>query len=204
MKTRYHREITNEALEEYCVPSVLQVIVEANIGQDSLIYQFGHDHFHFDNNSFAASNRYCEDLHLETVNAVRKSDYFSAWKSFGKLTHTVQDLYAHSNYVKLWKQSRPGTGAEVIDPVSNEILGSIDLRSGRLYYPLEILSFVKPLQPLVLPFLPKDSHAWMNIDSPDRPDYVYAKKAAILRTCLEFNRLTEEFSMDEKQKFTGK
>lgn len=179
------------------------MIINANIGQDSLQFQFGHDHYHFDNNSFQRSNRYCEELRQSVLSDIHKSDFVSCWNSFGKLTHTVQDLYAHSNYVNLWKKLNPGSSAELIDPVVDSVLSSKELRSGRLYYPLEILSFIKLLEPIVLPLLPKDSHAWMNIDAPGRPDFEFAKTAAVRRTLLEYKLIAEKISSDEKIKFSG-
>ena len=69
------------------------------------------------------------------------------------------------------------------------MIGSPDLRSGKLYYPLELLSFIKIFRPLVLPLLPRDSHAWMNIDSPEQGfKFDYVMQASIKRTVIEFGK----------------
>jgi len=58
-----------------------------------------------------------------------------------------------------------------------------ELRSGNVYYPLDFLSFIPFLKDWALQRLPRDSHAWMNLDSPERgPLFLYAIKSAIKRT----------------------
>ena len=203
LKTKYHCEITKDTFQNIFLPEVLQIIIEANIGQDALKFQVWHDHYHFDNNSFDSANKYCDELRLAVLTSIKTADFPCAWKSFGKLTHTVQDLYAHSNYVNLWLKSHPDSTADMIDPASTIILESHDLISGKLYYPLEVLSFVKILEPVILPFLPKDSHAWMNLDDPSRLNFDFAKTAASRRTLLEYQFIAEKISTEEKVKFSG-
>jgi hypothetical protein len=63
------------------------------------------------------------------------------------------------------------------------------LISGRIYPPLEYFSFLPLLAPLVIPLLPRDSHAWMNKDDPSRPDFDYAYAAAVKRTENELEQI---------------
>ena len=86
----------------------------------------------------------------------------SAWAAFGRLTHTAQDFYAHSNYVDLWLASHTDGSVPTppeIEPVDPALIDSPALHSGKIYMPLEPFSLIKPLRPLVMPLLPRDSHA---------------------------------------------
>jgi len=45
--------------------------------------------------------------------------------------------------------------------------------------------------------LPRDSHGWMNLDSPERgPNFPYAFEAAVKRTKIEFERTTRDLPED--------
>ena len=151
--------------------------------------QIGHDEYHFDNNAFAKGDDYIakqrESLHL----ALENREAYAAWASFGRLTHATQDFYAHTNYVDLWLAQfgeNPPSPADV-EPVVENIINSPDLHSGKLYYPLEVFYFVSFLKRFVLPLLPKDSHAHMNLDSPKRGQrFAYAFEAAVKRTRIEY------------------
>lgn len=208
MLIQYHESITREALSEHFSPRVLEFVLAANLKQDNLLTgQIGHDEYHYDNNALDKSDRYLEAQRLLTLSALRDDDLPAAWGAFGRLTHTVQDFYAHSNYVDLWLahtngQSPPSPSE--IDPLIGELIHSSDLHSGALYYPLEILAFIPVVKRFVIPLLPKDSHAHMNLDSPaqgERFAYVYA--AAVKRTKLEFERIVIGFSADQLSRFCG-
>lgn len=203
MKSAYHRQITRDALGKYFTPATLETIIAANLGQDALPYQFGHDHFHFDNNSFKAGQAYVETCRKNSINAIRLGQDQLALVEFGRLTHPVQDFYAHSNYTALWRELHPEAAPEQIDPLLDSCLNDPRLHSGRLYYPLELLSFLPLVKPLVIPHLPKDSHAHMNKDAPSRPDFDYAYSAAVKRTKVEWFLLSEQLSETEKARFTG-
>ena len=69
--------------------------------------QIGHDEYHFDNNAFEKSYAYIEEQRALTISSLMANDVFSAWSAFGRLTHTVQDFYSHSNYVDLWLSRQP-------------------------------------------------------------------------------------------------
>lgn len=203
MKEKYHRQITLEALSPHLDGSVLKTIISANLGQDVLRYQFGHDHFHYDNNSFIAADSYVADLRQAVLAAMHKEHAIAARGFFGRLTHTVQDFYAHSNYVTLWRERFPYATEREIEPELPELLKNSRLCSGRLYYPLEVLAFVPALRHLVLPFLPHDSHAWMNLDSPDQPGFELAFAAAVKRTYAEYLRITKSLAEPQVALFVG-
>ena len=198
MLTRYHNKIISEALGDCFSPRALSAIIKANRRQDNPSGQFGHDEYHVDNNSFDQSNAYIEEQRAVTIAALNSNDAKSAWSAFGRLTHTAQDFYAHSNYVTLWLSHFNGNANPApneIDPIDPTLLDSPDLHSGKVYYPLELFYFIKPLRRFVLSRIPRDSHAWMNLDSPEQGfKFDYAVQAAIKRTKIEFDKTTLGFS----------
>ena len=192
MLPKYHAEITRQALKDLFSEMALKKIVAANLYQDRPAGQIGHDEFHFDNNAFEKGYAYIEEQRALVIGSLRSKEIPAAWAAFGRLTHTAQDFYAHSNYVDLWL-GRDHNGSlptpSEIDPVDSTLIDSAALQSGKIYFPLEPFSFIKPLKPLVMPFLPRDSHAWMNLDSPEQgPRYTFAFHAAVKRTKLEYEK----------------
>ncbi|HXF85913.1 MAG TPA: HET-C-related protein [Anaerolineales bacterium] len=192
MLTRYHIEIISLALFDRFSSRALDVIITANIRQDSLWGQFGHDEYHFDNNAFEKSYAYIEEQRRLTIDSLRSKDVSAAWRAFGRLLHSVQDFYAHSNYIDLWLACQPDgalpTVSEV-DPLDPDLIHTPALRSGKIYFPLDALYFIRPLRRLVLRLLPRNSHGWMNLDSPEQGfKFDYAMQAAIKRTKFEFEK----------------
>ena len=207
MLPKYHAEITQQALRNLFSDAAIEKIIAANLYQDRIAAQLGHDEFHCDNNAFEKSYAYIEEQRALTVASLQSNDVHSAWAAFGRLTHTAQDFYAHSNYIDLWLSCQPDgarpTTAEV-DPADPELVDSRALRSGRIYL-LEVFSLVKPMKSLVMPLLPRDSHAWMNLDSPAQsPNFTFAFHAAVKRTKLEFEKTTHGLSPELLKVFTDR
>ena len=208
MLTQYHIEIMLNSLGNRFSPRAMSVITYANIHQDRLSGQFGHDEFHFDNNAFEKSYTYIEEQRALVVTALQKKDARSAWSAFGRLTHTLQDFYAHSNYITLWLKrfdgQTPPSSSEV-DPVDLTLIQHPDLHSGKVYYPFEILYFIRSAREFSLRILPKDSHAWMNLDSPEQGfKFDYAMQAAIKRTVIEYEKMMLDFSDEMCRLFLDK
>ena len=207
MLPRLHVEIIRLALGERCSPRALDHISRANLRQDRLLGQIGHDEYHFDNNAFEKSYAYIEEQRVLTVSSLLAKDALAAWQAFGRLTHTAQDFYAHSNYIDLWLASQPDGALPMpseVDALAPGIVNNIALRSGKVYV-LEALTFIPGLRPLVLPLLPRDSHARMNLDAPARgPSFPYAFEAAVKRTGIEFERTTCELPQDLLALFVDK
>lgn len=206
MLQKIHAEITRQALQDRVSDRALKKILEANLYQDRLGGQIGHDEYHFDNNAFEKSYAYIEEQRELVVSSLQAEDIPSAWAAFGRLSHTAQDFYAHSNYIDLWLACQPDgalpTPSEV-DPLDPDLIDTRALRSGKIYLPLEALSFLKLLKPLVMPRLPRDSHAWMNLDSPEQgPHFIFAYQAAVKRTRIEFERTTKDMGEDFVVLFT--
>jgi hypothetical protein len=195
MFAAFHIDMTRLALKDEFSPRALEAIIAANLNQDHVRGQIGHDEYHFDNNAFEKSYAYIEEQRALTVSALLANDATSAWAAFGRLTHTAQDFYAHSNYVDLWLV-RQLEGAHPtppdIDPVDPNMIQSEALRSGKIYW-FELLSFIPGLKAWVLSRLPRDAHGWMNLDSPERgPHFEFAFQAGIKRTRLEFEQTTKD------------
>lgn len=202
MKSRYHIEITRQALQDQFSSQALGQVIHANLGQDSWKYQLNHDHFHFDENAFAQGNAYVEEQRRLTLAAIRQNELPQARAAFGRAIHALQDFYAHSNYVELWRLQHPQAAPGEIDPLVEELLASEKLISGRLYYPLELLYFIPLTQNWVLPRLPADSHARMNKDHPGILNYEFAHAAAVKRTRQFFDALAAELEWAAREMFT--
>ena len=199
MLRAYHTEMMHLALDGTFSPRALGKIIAANVYQDRLLGQIGHDEYHFDNNAFDKSHAYIEEQRALTVSSLLANNAPAAWGAFGRLTHTAHDFYAHSNYIDLWLASRQNGGLpppSQVHPMDPELIKSRALRSGKVYW-LEILTIIPPLRTVVLPLLPRDSHGWMNLDAPDRgPNFKYAFQAAVKRTTIEFEKTTRDLPED--------
>jgi hypothetical protein len=210
-----HRLITREALRDQFSQRALEAILSANVYQDRLAGQIGHDEFHFDNNAFAQGYAYLAKNRTEVRAALERGDVLPAWSAFGRLTHAVQDFYAHSNYVTLWLDRFPADAwprPEEIDPLDRDLLAGValsqskgPLRSGRIYLPLEPLSWIPALKRYILPLLPRDAHGWMNLDTPNQgPKYAYAYAAAVKRTRHEFDLTIQSLAPEQLARFKDK
>lgn len=208
MLTPYHIEIMLNALNGRFSPRALSAITYANIHQDRLTGLFGHDEFHFDNNAFKKSYAYIEEQRARSASSLQKNDAHSAWSAFGRLLHTAQDFYAHSNYITLWISRFAGQALPAppeVDAVDPSLLNNPDLRTGKVYFPLDWLYYVRSLKRFVMPLIPRDSHAWMNLDSPEQGfKFDYAMQAATKRTLVEFEKTTTGFSDEMCRLFLDK
>ena len=195
MLKAYHIEMLHLALDGVFSPGALGTIIAANVYQDRPRGQIGHDEYHFDNNAFDKSYAYMEEQRALTISSLMADRASAAWSAFGRLTHTAHDFYAHSNYIDLWRESHQGGRLPApveVDPVDLQLINSPALRSGKVYL-RELLTLIPLLGPFLKPFLPRDAHGWMNLDSPERgPNFKYAFQAAVKRTTIEFEKTTRD------------
>ena len=205
MLSQYHTELMLASLGDRFSARAMAEIIQANINQDRLGGLIGHDEYHCDNNAFEKTYAYIEEQRGMVTASLDAGKAASAWQAFGRFLHAAQDFYAHSNYVTLWldrfEGQTPPPPPEIVamDP---DIINSPDLRSGRIYLPVEALYIFHSLRPFVKSVLPYDSHAWMNLDSPEQGfKFDYAMHAAIKRTVIEFDKTTEGFSEEMCQLF---
>ncbi len=200
-----HEEMTREALGSYFSPRALEIIIAANRKQDALSGQIGHDEFHFDNNAIEKGLRYINEQRGFVLASLLSPGVLSAWIAFGRLTHTAQDFYSHTNYISLWLDQHPGTPPTPpeVDPVQKSLIQSPSLRSGKIYFPMDVLYFIPFTRSIALKFLPADSHGKMNLDSPKQgPRFEYARAAAVKRTQYEFDLLKKILPAELFAKFT--
>lgn len=200
-----HEDMTREALCDRVSPRALEIMIAANCKQDSLRGQIGHDEYHFDNNAIDAGYRYISEQRGLVTSSLLSSEVFSAWSAFGRLTHTAQDFYAHTNYVPMWLNQYNGTPPTPpeIDPVQKSLVESPSLHSGKIYIPMDVFYFVPFLRKLSLALLPRDSHGRMNLDSPKQgSNFAYARAAAVKRTQYEFEILEKILTPEMLSKFT--
>jgi len=200
-----HTEMTREALGSRMSPRAVDAIIAANRGQDSLSGQFGHDEYHFDNNAFDKTYAYIREQRGYVLASLMTPGVASAWAAFGRLTHTVQDFYSHTNYVAMWLESQNGStplSPAEIDPVRKDLIESPNLYSSKVYLPMDVMYFIPGLRKLALRFLPEDSHGKMNLDAPSQGHkFPYARVAAIKRTVHEFEILEKLLTPEMFSKF---
>jgi hypothetical protein len=190
MKSRYHREITRKALADHFSEEALQTIIKANIGQDKIKYQFGHPYIHFDSNAFEAGFAYISQQEDQLIKNITQERYTPAREALGRILHAWQDFYSHSNYIRLWVKDHPEAQPEEIDPADPYCMDNPDLRSGEVYGLMEFLALLPVLTKIITPLMPDDSHAKMNLDSPDSGDlFSFNKSAAFKRTVMVYERI---------------
>jgi hypothetical protein len=200
-----HEEMTREALNSRVSPRALEIIIAANRKQDALSGQIGHDEYHFDNNAIDEGYRYINEQRGLVIASLLSPGVLSAWIAFGKLIHAAQDFYSHTNYVSMWLDQHNGTPPDPseINPVQKSLIESPKMRSGKIYLPMDVLYFIPFLRKFSLAFLPHDSHAKMNLDSPKQGlRFEYARVAAIKRTQHEFEVLEKILTPEMFVKFT--
>lgn len=200
-----HEEMTREALASYFSPPALEIIIAANCKQDALSRQIGHDEYHFDNNAMEKGFRYIIEQRGFVIASLLSPGVLTAWIAFGKLLHTVQDFYAHTNYIPMWLDQFDGAppAPHDIDPIQTSLVKSPMLHSGKIYFPMDALYFIPFFRKISLSFLPHDSHGKMNLDSQKQgARFAYARAAAIKRTAYEFDLLKNILTPEMFAKFT--
>ena len=207
MLKSYHNEICTRALGSIFSLRALNVIIAANLAQDGLRGQIGHPEFHYDDNAFEASSFYIEKQRQTILDTLKSNGKIpkNAWEAFGKLTHTAQDFYAHSNYIRLWaKRHHPAElpAPKDVSALQPEIMNHPELHSGKVYL-VDWLAFIPGLHGLTRRILPPDSHTHMNLDSPKQGSlFPYALKAATKRTIIEYEHIRESLSPTAVAQFT--
>jgi len=187
MNKKYHIEITKKALKDHFSPAALKMIIHGNIRQDRIKNQFNHDYIHFDSNEFNTGFGYIRNQQKIVISAIEGLEFTTARKAFGRICHSWQDFYSHSNYVKLWLDKAETTSPRDIDPNDQNIISHPKLRSGINYGIVEFFALVPGLGALIKPNMPDDSHAIMNLDSPKAgPLFAFAVVAAMKKTLIAY------------------
>lgn len=210
MILRYHEQMTRAALDGRFSKPALDAVVKANLGQDALLKLLV-GKYHFDGNAFEQAFIYMEEQEAAILAALAADKPLQAQQAFGRITHAVQDYYAHTNYAALWLEAHPDfepAGGLPVDPVDPEIMEAGGLRAAYVYLPWEALALFPALVPILERLLPPDSHTRMNLDHPGRgPLFPLALSAAEERTRLVFEaisrRIRAELNGDRLGVFLG-
>lgn len=196
MKTKYHIEITTKALSEPFSEQALKDVIKGNIKQDKLINQFGHDYIHFDGSAFEAGFAYISQQKQDVLDGIKSEGYPLARYALGRVTHSWQDFYSHSNYVKLWLAKANNRPPEAIVINDSDIVNHPELKSGKNYGLIELVALIPGLKNWIKRIMPADSHARMNLDGPESgEDFIYAYTAGIKQTISVFDQIMAELKV---------
>ncbi len=204
----YHIQMTRTALGSCFGPAALDAVVRANLGQDAPLRLLV-GKYHFDGNVFEQAVEFLEEQKTAVITGLAAGRPDRARRAFGRLTHAVQDFYAHTNYAALWLAAHPDhdpAAGRPVNPVDPAILHSEKFARAYVYSPWEALALFPACVPILQRRLPANSHASMNLDHPGRgPLFPFAISAATERTRLEFGwiaaRIQAELDADRLAAF---
>ena len=195
MLAQYHITTTRQVLGDQFDATALRQVLRANISQDSWWSLLGPEaERHFCDPNIAHSWRYVEAEHATIAQlATTPGQENRQRQALGRLLHTVQDFYAHTNYVTLWLRAHGGADqidTEAMDGLDPHFLTHPRLRVGSWVLWRELLYYTPWLGAwLRRVWLAPDSHAALNLDSPARGHhFFYALTAARQRTHQEYQR----------------
>ena len=199
MISKYHVQITTDAVGGRFDSQSLSTIVRANLGQDRLLNLLGHPEIHFDDSQFAVSEDYIQQQRQQAVVAmVEQQNRTVALQALGRLLHGRQDFYAHSNWVALWVDRNGGLDrvtpdqvALCLDPLAEPAL--ISGTSSAFHYLACRVPIYGPFHQRR--FVPATCHEAMNLDDPSRgPLFPFAIAAATRHSALELDMLLKQLS----------
>ena len=201
MLWEYHKIITQNAIGKFFGDEAMREIIAANFKQDALANLLGKPEIHFDNDKVAESLAYIDAELARMANATGDDTetQTTQWDAFGRLCHTAQDFYAHSNYVDLWLAENGGLENTLhadIDGLDEKLLTHLDLRTGSFHLLRDIVYYIPLIQTLARKiYIPKFSHETMHLDDPSRgAKFDYAIQAATQRTRYEYQRAIDALS----------
>ena len=70
----------------------VSVIIQANVDQDRITGQFGHDEFHFDNNAFEKTYAYIEEQRALVVSSLKSGDAYSGALELWAPAHKMAEV----------------------------------------------------------------------------------------------------------------
>ena len=193
MLSRYHIEITKNALQKFFTTPSLREIAHANVAQDSIFSFFGVEtRRHVCDCTVTESMAYVDEEHARIAAlAARTTDGKEQRAALGRLLHTVQDFYAHTNYVALWvaewaEESKLDSqemlaAHQMTDGMASQLRDHPDLCVAQWCLWRDPIYYVPLLGKLMRRWwLPACSHEAIHLDSPQRGDY-FAVAMAIAR-----------------------
>lgn len=195
MLSRYHIEITRKSLGSFFSAASLREIARANVRQDSLPSLLGMEaRRHVCDCTVAESLAYVDEEHERIGQLAQRGESAALQRAaFGRLLHTVQDFYAHTNYVALLMAKQGAAVSldvsamkrldpEILSHPALQIAQWLTWRDPIYYIPLvgDVLRHL---------WLPAGSHEAINLDSPKRgANFHVAFAFARQRTQVEYAR----------------
>jgi hypothetical protein len=189
--------MTEAAIGQHFGRGDLDRIIRANLEQDSLRNIFN-PIVHFDDSRLEESQQYIAAHRRLAVDRLLIGDREEALRALGRLLHTRQDFYAHSNWAALWVE-RHG-GLEAVQPEEIEICPDPATEAGVItgraslfwYFACRLPLIGKRLEHSVVS---RDSHEVMNLDYPERgPLFAFALQAATKHSREEFDMLLADLA----------
>lgn len=197
MLSRYHIEITKRSLGVFFSTDSLREITQANVAQDSFASLLGAEaRRHVCDCTVDESLAYIAEEHALIAELSERPGTESKQRAaLGRLLHTAQDFYAHTNYVALWAarhghefvgEGLESVGGDAIDPT---IFSHSSLQIAKWVTWREPLYYIPGFGSLLRHFwLPESSHEAINLDSPKQGVYFYVAMAiARQRTLKEYS-----------------
>lgn len=201
MQSRYHVQITRAAIGDRFTGTDFRRIVRANLGQDRLPNLVCHPELHFDGSALREAQAYISQQRRLAVRLlVMYGDRAGALDAFGRLSHTRQDFYAHSNWVELWVAQQGGLDRVTPDEV--EICLNPLAVPGLISGNGSAIHFLACRVPLygrwhARHLTPPDDHEAMNLDHPGRGSlFPFAVAAATKHTVVELETLLRMLARD--------
>lgn len=200
MKARHHVEIMRMAVGNRFAGADFVRVVRANLSQDRLQNLVFHPELHFDGGALRAAQVYISRQRRLAVRLLLHGDRDGALDAFGRLSHTRQDFYAHSNWVELWvaqhgglERVTPDQVAICLDPLA--VPGLISGKGSAIHFLACRVPVYGRWHARYL--TPPDDHESMNLDHPGRgPLFPFAIAAASKHTVVELETLLRMLARD--------
>ena len=195
MNEEYHRQVTTEALADHLNAADLEIVIQANIGQDTVWNWLTTPERHYDGRRFTQAEAYIAQERARAVSAFQRGDRIQALQALGRLLHTRQDFYSHSNWMQRCAEEA-GSAAQsadnpiiCLDPQADTTLFAA--RAPFLIHALYLIPVMGALIKRV--YLPADYHEAMHLDNPSRgPLFAPSLLAARLHTRLEWETVQRQ------------
>ncbi|MEZ4831751.1 MAG: hypothetical protein R2873_07050 [Caldilineaceae bacterium] len=190
MNEEFHRQVTTEALADQLSAEELEIVILANIGQDRVMNWLTTPERHYDGRFFAQSEAYIVEERVRSTDAFRRGDRVAALQAMGRLLHTRQDFYSHSNWMHLCAADAVAWNAD--DPIlCLDPQGTAGVYAAKAPFWIHAVYLIPVLGALVKRFyLPADYHEAMHLDDPSRgPLFAPSLIAACKHSRLEWERV---------------
>ena len=128
---KYHDQSAQEGLGGFLREGVLRDLKVQRLWADETYPSFRgtQDQIYFDDCEFNGSAKFIRDRYRAAISGLADNKLWVASENFGRLLHTVQDFYSHSNWVELFPlHGGKVTQADLVD------LGGADATLAKHWY----------------------------------------------------------------------